>query len=118
MTQNVFFTGVTILKSPGAICAVEISPESDNKIKARKHWQCHSRPITCLHISCDGKYLFSASEDGSLNIFKLKNITSIRELDLEDIQRAANYAEEVLVSKIDMDEKSALFQQMKQEVRK
>lgn len=72
----------------------------------------HSGQITRLRISCDDQFLFSAAEDGSLYIFKISD----REGRSTKREREAIYADEILVTKSDLEEKNAMMAELKTRV--
>lgn len=55
-----------------------------------------------IHISCDDQYLFSVGEDGTLFSFR---VTDREGRGLKTREREAAYAEEVLVTRADLEEK-------------
>lgn len=76
--------------------------------------QAHSSAITKLHVSFDDQYLFSVSEDGCLYIFRLtdkegRNAKQQRE-------REVVYADEILVTRSDLQEKSNMTSELKMRV--
>ncbi|KAJ3220181.1 Cilia- and flagella-associated protein 57 [Dinochytrium kinnereticum] len=74
--------------------------------------QGHSGPITKLRISFDDQYLFSSSEDGSLYIYKISDKEG-RGLKRE---REIVYADEILVTKSDLEEKNQMMAELKTRV--
>lgn len=75
--------------------------------------QVHSAPVTRMRISPDDAYLFSAAEDASLFVF------DVREKDARGAKRdkeATSYAEEILVTKSDLEEKTQSMAELKQKV--
>lgn len=72
----------------------------------------HSGPITRLRVSCDENYLFSVGEDGCFFIFKIfdkDNKVVKRERDLA-------FADEILVTKSDLEEKNSMMSELKTRV--
>ena len=115
ISEKLVFAGVATTTSPGTVCAIEIE---SNKINFHKVWQCHSRPVTRLHISTDGKYLFSGSEDGSLGMFRIVHHNGIRERHGHNIQKISAFTDEVLVSKKELDKKSNKIEYLRKQVSK
>ena len=54
-----------------------------------------------MHISCDDQYIFSVGEDGSLYSFRVMD----KDGRLLKRDRDFTYAEEVLITKSDLEEK-------------
>lgn len=67
----------------------------------------HSSPISRMRISHDDQYLFTTCEDGTLFTFNIES--NKRERDIA-------YADEILVTKSDMEEKNALMVELKTQV--
>ncbi|KAJ3089419.1 Cilia- and flagella-associated protein 57 [Quaeritorhiza haematococci] len=74
--------------------------------------QAHSKPVTKLSVSYDDQYLFSTSEDGCLMIFKIAD----KEGKAAKRDRDIVYADEILVTKSDLEEKNALMAELKTRV--
>ncbi|KAJ3117421.1 Cilia- and flagella-associated protein 57 [Phlyctochytrium bullatum] len=74
--------------------------------------QGHSGPITKLRVSYDDQFLFSTSEDGSLYVFKISDKEG-RGLKKE---REIVYADEILVTKSDLEEKNQMMAELKTRV--
>jgi cilia- and flagella-associated protein 57 len=70
----------------------------------------HIGPITQLKISFDDQYLFSAGEDGSLYIFRISDKDHSL---LKKKEKDSFYADEVLVTKPDLEEKNAIINSLK-----
>eukprot|EP00163_Fabomonas_tropica_P019041 TRINITY_DN334_c0_g1_i4.p1 TRINITY_DN334_c0_g1~~TRINITY_DN334_c0_g1_i4.p1 ORF type:complete len:1057 (+),score=414.00 TRINITY_DN334_c0_g1_i4:945-4115(+) len=75
-----------------------------------QEFQCHSGPITRMRISTDDNSLFTVSEDGCLYIF------DVRDKDKSKQQKEIVFAEEILVTKSDLLEKTALMAELKNKV--
>ncbi|KAJ3044625.1 Cilia- and flagella-associated protein 57 [Rhizophlyctis rosea] len=106
---RMMFVGTTI----GTIRSIKfpLSPDSDRKGEYQEH-QAHAGPVTKLRISYDDQYLFSSSEDGTLYVFKISDKEG-RGLKRE---REIVYADEILVTKSDLEEKNALMSELKTRV--
>ena len=117
-SRDLLFIGISTQKTPGALCIVKI--EDDGEIKQSKEWQIHSKPISSLHLCKTGKFLFSASEDGSLHMFKILN-NQYLDNPIDDIQIDSqmknNFADEVLVSKLELTKKTVLLDKLRAQVR-
>eukprot|EP00898_Chlorokybus_atmophyticus_P003830 jgi/Chlat1/4448/Chrsp29S00328 len=74
---------------------------------------CTSSSITRLRISCDESMLFCGSEDGCLFIYDLRD-KEARSAKRE--KETLTYAEEVLVTKVDLEEKRARMQELETQV--
>ncbi|KAK6099155.1 hypothetical protein MT418_000606 [Batrachochytrium dendrobatidis] len=74
--------------------------------------QGHSSAITKIRISYDDQYLFSSSEDGCLYIFKITDRDGCNTKRERDIV----YADEILVTKSDLEEKNSLMAELKTRV--
>jgi DNA repair exonuclease SbcCD ATPase subunit len=74
--------------------------------------QAHSQPVSRLAISQDDQYLFSASEDGSIFIFKVfeKEGRAVKR------ERETVFADEILVTKSDLEEKNSMMAELKTRV--
>eukprot|EP00842_Homolaphlyctis_polyrhiza_P004220 jgi/Hompol1/479/HPOL_004482-RA len=74
--------------------------------------QGHSSAITKLRVSYDDQYLFSASEDGCLYVFK------VTDRDGRSMKRERDivYADEILVTKSDLEEKNSMMAELKTRV--
>ncbi|GMH89255.1 hypothetical protein TL16_g11401 [Triparma laevis f. inornata] len=90
------FCGGSGTGKPGGIKAFKIGGSSFTE--DCDDFQVHSGPVSCLALSHDGTHLFLASEDGSLAIFGVPAATKSGE--------RQEFAEEILVTKGDLEEKS------------
>ncbi|KAL2919821.1 hypothetical protein HK105_200738 [Polyrhizophydium stewartii] len=74
--------------------------------------QGHSMAISKMRVSYDDQYLFSASEDGCLFIFR------ITDRDGRGMKRERDivYADEILVTKSDLEEKNSMMAELKTRV--
>uniref|UniRef100_A0A061RT72 Wd repeat-containing protein 65-like n=2 Tax=Tetraselmis sp. GSL018 TaxID=582737 RepID=A0A061RT72_9CHLO len=79
-----------------------------------QEYKCHNASITRLRMSFDDSLLYSASEDGCLFVFDIKD-TDPAKLTRKDTERLP-WAEEVLVTKGDMEEKKQRMQELEQQV--
>ncbi|KAJ3330947.1 Cilia- and flagella-associated protein 57 [Blyttiomyces sp. JEL0837] len=74
--------------------------------------QGHSGPVTKLRVSYDDAYLFSTSEDGCLYVFKISD----KEGRGMKREREIVYADEILVTKSDLEEKNSMMAELKTRV--
>ncbi|KAJ3172248.1 Cilia- and flagella-associated protein 57 [Geranomyces variabilis] len=86
-------------------------PLSNEAGEFQEH-QAHSAPITKLRVSFDDQYLFSTSEDGALYVFKISDKEG-RGLKRD---REIVYADEILVTKSDLEEKNSTMAELKTRV--
>lgn len=86
--------------------------------------QCHSAPVTRVAVTPNGAYLLTAGEDGCLSVF---TIDAAKEQDKDGVtgantsgrrrgENALPWAEEVLVSKADLDEKKKKLVELQKKV--
>ncbi|EDV23339.1 uncharacterized protein TRIADDRAFT_27651 [Trichoplax adhaerens] len=77
-----------------------------------QEYQAHALGVAKLRISYDDQYLFSVSEDGSFYIFK------ISEKEGRGLKRDKEvaFAEEILITKSDLEEKNAMMTELKTRV--
>lgn len=109
------------------------SPDKDTatllgKTIARySEYRCHDRAITRLRLSCDNKYLFSVSQDGVLAVFSTQEApVRLNKNELSNTSRAnssgsaiANtvlFAEEILITKSEVEEKQQVMLELKAKV--
>ena len=71
--------------------------------------RCHAGPVTRMCVHYDDAYLFSAGEDGSLAIFKVHDSAGHKR---KDKDHGIEYAEEILVTKSDLEEKTTLMKEL------
>ncbi|ORY53582.1 WD40 repeat-like protein [Rhizoclosmatium globosum] len=74
--------------------------------------QCHSGAITKLRVSYDDTHLFSTSDDGCVYVFKIadKEGRGIKR------EREVVFADEILVTKSDLEEKNQMMNELKTRV--
>ncbi|KAG8437072.1 hypothetical protein GDO86_007955 [Hymenochirus boettgeri] len=81
--------------------------------KEFNEYQGHAKPITRLVVTFDDQYLISVSEDGCLMLWKISDKESRGLKRDKDI----GYAEEVLVTKLDLEEKNQVMLELKTRVK-
>ncbi|KAJ1339895.1 hypothetical protein BSLG_005430 [Batrachochytrium salamandrivorans] len=103
---RMMFTGT----NNGLLRAMKFPLGSESKDFQEHHG--HSSAITKIRVSYDDQYLFTTSEDGCLYIFK------IFDRDGRSIKRERDivYADEILVTKSDLEEKNSLMSDLKTRV--
>ncbi|XP_008164902.1 cilia- and flagella-associated protein 57 isoform X2 [Chrysemys picta bellii] len=80
--------------------------------KEFNEYQAHAGPVTKMSITCDDQFLLTVSEDGCLLIWKVYDKEG-RGLKRE---KEVGYAEEVLITKTDMEEKTQVMLELKTRV--
>lgn len=76
-----------------------------------KDYQCHSKQVRRMRITKYDDYLFTVSDDGCLAIFQIKESDgNVR------LTEPPSFAEEILVTKTDLDEKNRLMNDLKGKV--
>lgn len=103
---RMLFTGT----SNGSVRAMKY-PFGHDAGESHEH-QAHYGTVTKMRLSIDDQYLFSASEDGSLYIFRVTD----KESKLNKRDREIEYADEILVTKTDLEGKDALMSDLKARV--
>jgi cilia- and flagella-associated protein 57 len=96
--------------STGSIMAMKFPFGTDAGVHTEH--QAHAGQVTRLRISCDDQFLFSASDDGCLYIFRISD----REGRSTKREREAVYADEILVTKSDLEEKNSMMAELKTRV--
>ncbi|XP_044533122.1 cilia- and flagella-associated protein 57 [Gracilinanus agilis] len=80
--------------------------------KEYNEYQAHAGPVTKMHITFDDQYLLTCAEDGCLITWKVydKDGRGVKR------EREVGFAEEVLVTKTDMEEKAQIMLELKTRV--
>ncbi|XP_060782965.1 cilia- and flagella-associated protein 57 [Neoarius graeffei] len=117
-SDDVIYTAVVMTHSGRAL----FTGTTNGTIRAIKYpllmqkdwteYQAHSGPITKMVITFDDQYLLSTSEDGCLFIWKIiehegRGLKGDKEM---------SYAEEVLITKTDLEEKNQIMLELKTRV--
>ncbi|KAJ3100632.1 Cilia- and flagella-associated protein 57 [Physocladia obscura] len=84
----------------------------NNELAEFQEHQCHSSAITKLRVSYDDTHLFSASDDGCVYVFKIAD----REGRGLKKERDVMFADEILVTKSDLEEKNQTMNELKTRV--
>lgn len=79
-----------------------------------QEYQCHAGPISCMRISYDDMMLFCVSDDGCLFVFDIRDKEG-RGVGKRE-KEAMVYAEEVLVTKSDLEEKKQRMSELETQV--
>jgi len=133
----------TSILSPGQAGSTLVSSSAGSSPQSFVEYHCHDLPVSRLRLSFDNQFLFSAGEDGSLCIFETQNVIgkasgsgassgqgggtiASREnrSDSTMIGGSGNgangsglpFAEEILVTKSDLEEKNRLMNELKSKV--
>ena len=77
---------------------------------------CHAAPITRLRTTHDGALLFASSEDGSMSVFDVRDPTHAKLAKSRDREQALPFAEEILVTKSDLEQKTSLMAELTEKV--
>jgi hypothetical protein len=120
ITSNIVLTQLTLSHSGrmmfasttgGAIRSLKYPFVVSDNGEHQEH-QGHSATVTRLRVSFDDQYLFSASEDGSVIVWK------ISERDRAGLKRDREvmYADEILVTKSDLEDKTMTMQELRARV--
>ena len=88
-----------------------ISTPVQNGMHQAEHTVAHSAPITKVCITFDESVLFTVGEDGALWMFDIKEKDG-----RGPSKREVTYAEEILISKADLEEKNTCIQDLKSKV--
>mmetsp|Transcript_155 Transcript_155/g.483 ORF Transcript_155/g.483 Transcript_155/m.483 type:complete len:1201 (-) Transcript_155:691-4293(-) len=78
-----------------------------------QEYQCHSKGVLRLSMTYDDAFLFSVGEDGVMFIMDVRD-KEVRVAKRE--KESLPYAEEILVTKSDLEEKTAMMNDLKQKV--
>ncbi|ETK90168.1 hypothetical protein L915_06001 [Phytophthora nicotianae] len=126
-------TGTTLATAAGG---------ASSALQSYTEYHCHDLPVSRLRLSFDNQYLFSAGEDGSLCIFETQNVigkggasgassgpgggaVGSREARSDSTMLSGGggangsglpFAEEILVTKSDLEEKNRLMNELKSKV--
>jgi len=105
-SQRMLFGGTGDEGSPGYVRSFKFPITGDFT-----EYPCASAPITRMRMSWEDQFLFVASEDGCVQIFE------VRDKDKSDASTVIqSWAEEILVTKSDLEEKNALMTELKSKV--
>jgi len=109
-SQRMLFAGTADPDKPGCIRSYKFPLTGDYA-----EYQCLSAPVTCMRISYDDQFLFAAGEDGALCVLEVRE-KDARSVVRRDARDGSQYAEEILVTKSDLEEKNSLMQELKNTV--
>jgi cilia- and flagella-associated protein 57 len=79
-------------------------------VSAPSELRCHAAAITCMRLFFDESVLFTAGDDGALFIFDVRIDVKAAGL-RRDVERLP-FAEEVMVTKSDLDERKARYHEL------
>ncbi|KAJ3142003.1 Cilia- and flagella-associated protein 57, partial [Physocladia obscura] len=100
---RMFFAGT----SRGCIRSIKF-PLTSEPEDYQQH-QVHSATVTKLRVSVDDTHLFSASEDGTIYMFKLTDRNDPRGA---TTKKSAVFSDEILITKSDLEEKTVLMNEL------
>ncbi|ETV69937.1 hypothetical protein H257_14532 [Aphanomyces astaci] len=112
-SQQFLFAGTAEPHRPGCIRAYKLPLEPESSYS---EFQCHDMAVARLRLSHDNQYLFSVGDDGSLCIFETKELSSSKLKGRSERENAMAFAEEILVTKSDLEEKNQTMQELKAKV--
>ncbi|KAI9141043.1 WD repeat domain 65-like protein [Paraphysoderma sedebokerense] len=94
----------------GTIRSIKFPFGANDKGEYQEHLG-HSSTVTRLRVSYDDQFLFSASEDGSLFLWKITDKEGRSKQNRDGL-----FADEILVTKSDLDEKSIIMNDLRNRV--
>jgi hypothetical protein len=109
--EKMLFGGTAEPEKPGCVRSFKFPMK--NQGGAYTEYQCLSSPITRMRISHDDQFLFMAGEDGALCIMEITEKETGRRRENRD---NALYAEEILVTKSDLEEKNSMMLELQNKV--
>ena len=115
---RMMFASTVDLNRPGRVRSYKCPPASGNSSAVGDElikYPCHGGPITRMRLSHDNQYLFTTSVDGSLMIFET-NEAKAPARGARERESAITFAEEILVTKSDLEEKTANMAELKSKV--
>jgi len=87
---------------------MEVNQSSSSSLNKRE-WQCHSKQMTCMKVSKDRKFVFTASEDGSVCMFRIR-YADLKAQDStgygQELASIASFSDEVFVARKSLEEKT------------
>eukprot|EP00742_Colponemidia_sp_Colp-10_P003011 GILJ01003213.1.p1 GENE.GILJ01003213.1~~GILJ01003213.1.p1 ORF type:complete len:1307 (+),score=279.75 GILJ01003213.1:41-3922(+) len=109
-SQRMLFAGTAEPDKPGSIRCYKFPLTGDFV-----EYQCHSNAVTRIRISHDDNYLFTTAEDSCLYIFDVREKEG-RVAVRKEKDGALPFAEEILVTRSDLEEKNQMTQELKNKV--
>jgi WD40 repeat protein len=108
--NKVVFVGTAAADRPGMVRAYPLGGGAEYQ-----EYQIHAGPITRLRMSPDGQYLFTASDDGAVCVLEVKRDGNVK-AGKKERENPLPFAEEILVTKSDLEEKTTHMQELKLKV--
>eukprot|EP00744_Colponema_vietnamica_P001225 GILI01002055.1.p1 GENE.GILI01002055.1~~GILI01002055.1.p1 ORF type:complete len:1251 (-),score=376.19 GILI01002055.1:222-3974(-) len=120
---NITLGQIVLSNSQRMLIAGTAEPERPGSIRVYKfpltgdyvEYQCHSAPVSRLRISFDDNYLFSVGEDSCLYIFDVREKEG-RVAARKEKEGQLPWAEEILVTRSDLEERNQVLQELKNKV--
>lgn len=116
---RMLFASTVDPNKPGRVRSYKCPPASGNSSAIGGdeliEYPCHGGPITRMRLSHDNQFLFTTSVDGSLMIFETKEAKAPAR-GARERESAITFAEEILVTKSDLEEKTANMAELKSKV--
>uniref|UniRef100_A0A0G4FUD2 Uncharacterized protein n=1 Tax=Chromera velia CCMP2878 TaxID=1169474 RepID=A0A0G4FUD2_9ALVE len=113
---------IALPASAKALFATIAEPERPSSLRVYRFplhgeyvdYQCHSGPSLRLRVSFDDQFVFSASEDGTLCVFDVREKDKV--VTKRDREHAIDFADEILVTRLYLDEKQAQMLELERQV--
>jgi len=112
-SQQLLYAGTIEPNRPGNIRVYKLPLEPESQYT---EYQSHDLPVSRLRLSYDNQFLFSVGEDGSLCIFETKELSRAAQARGRERENVMQFAEEILVTKSDLEEKNRAMQELKAKV--
>jgi len=112
-SNKIIFGGTAQANKPGVIQVFKVTSQLQG---APQDYNCHSGPVSCMRMSSDNGYLFTGGEDGSLCIFEVNDVEYKGMQRGRDREAATDFAEEILVTKADLEERAGSIQALRNKV--
>eukprot|EP00753_Platysulcus_tardus_P007913 PLAT15528.6.p1 GENE.PLAT15528.6~~PLAT15528.6.p1 ORF type:complete len:1283 (+),score=804.90 PLAT15528.6:80-3928(+) len=109
-SQRVMFAGTCTADMPGIVRSYKFPLTSDVFVE----YQALSSPITRMCMSADDSYLFAAGADGCLMVFEVREKSG--GVAKRDKELSVPYSEEILVTKVDLDDKHTAMMDLRGKV--
>ena len=108
-SQHMLFAGVSLQQMPGSVRSYKFPLTGDSF-----EYPAVSDAVTRMRLSHDDAYLFVAGADGALCVFEVREKDG--RVPHRDRETQVPWAEEILVTKTELEEKEALMQELQNNV--